>query len=206
MNLIPQSRMILYVLLAGLLPVFFALFHFLSQKTAVEELQNTLTLVEQLALQREHKQSLNRSVRDNYKEADHFYIDKYLENLEFLKPEAETLQKLVNNKYFAGDENVKKRLEFVTGQENSLLFSEGNVQNYPFFQETTPTLSHPVEVNLNDLKEILAITEGIAIDNFEPGPNRPQLIILDFKLDRKEISENNEVFILNMKLLKREYQ
>lgn len=144
-------------------------------------------------------------VREHFRGADHFYIDKHLETLSFLESEAETLQKLVNNKYFAGDENVKKRLEFILGPSNDLLFSEGNVQSYPFFQETISSLVHPVEVNLEDLKEILALVEGSQIGPYKPGPNRPQLIIIDFKLDRKEATEKNEVFLLNMKLLKREY-
>lgn len=202
---IPQSRIILYLLIAGLLPVVFALFYISSQLSEVEDLSNSLALVENQAFIREKKQALNMTVREHFKGADHFYVDKHLETQNFLEPETESLQKLVNNRYFAGDESVRKRLEFVTGTENSLLFSESNVQAYPFFQETTATLVHPVEVNVADLKKILTLIEGQPIGNNEPGPDRPQIIILDFKIDKKEASENNEVFLLNMKILKREY-
>lgn len=202
---IPQSRIILYLIIAGVLPVVFALFYISSQLSEVEDLSNSLALVENQAFIREKKQALNMTVREHFKGADHFYIDKHLETQNFLEPETESLQKLVNNRYFAGDESVRKRLEFVTGTENSLLFSESNVQAYPFFQETTATLVHPVEVNVADLKKILSLIEGQPIGNDEPGPDRPQMIILDFKIDKKEASENNEVFLLNMKILKREY-
>jgi hypothetical protein len=202
---IPQSRIILYLLIAGLIPVVFALFYISSQLSEVEDLSNSLALVENQAFIREKKQALNMTVREHFKGADHFYVDKHLETQNFLEPETESLQKLVNNRYFAGDESVRKRLEFVTGTENSLLFSESNVQAYPFFQETTATLVHPVEVNVADLKKILTLIEGQPIGNNEPGPDRPQIIILDFKIDKKEASENNEVFLLNMKILKREY-
>lgn len=205
MSNIPQSRLILYLMIGGLLPVFFAIFNFVTRLNAVDQLQENMEHVKQLAYIREKKQSLNMIVKEHYKTADHFYIDKHLETLSFLKPETETLHKLVNNKYFAGDESVKSRLEYITGPSNSLLFSEGNVQAYPFFQETIASLVHPVEVNVDDLKKILALVEGEEIPPYGPAPKRPQLIILDFKLDKKEATPNNDVFLLNLKLLKREY-
>lgn len=202
---IPQSRLVLYLMIAGLLPLFFVLAAVLNKINALDQLQMNLDHIEQLALAREKKQSLNMILKNSYKQADHFYIDKQLEVLNFLEPEIEILTKLINNKFFAGDETVKTRLEFLNGPSNDLLFSEGNVQNYPFFQETIGTLSHPVEVNLEDLKQILALIEGIPIGNLPLPPNRPQLIILDFKLDKKEGTQGNEVFLLNMKVLKREF-
>lgn len=205
MSNIPQSRLILYIMIAGLLPIFFAIFNFVTHMNAVEQLEQRMLYVEQLAFTREKKQSLNMIVKDNYKSADHFYIDKHLETLSFLSPEIETLHKLVNNKYFAGDESVKSRLEFLTGPGNSFLFSEGNVLAYPFFQETIASLVHPVEINLDDLKKILALVEGQQIGPNAPAQKRPQLTIIDFKLDKKEATPNNEVFLLNLKLLKREY-
>lgn len=205
MKSIPQSRIILYLLIAGILPVVFALFYISGELSNLEEMKNALTRVENLAFIREKKQALNMTVREHFKGADHFYVDKYLETQTFLEPETESLQKLVNNRYFAGDESVRKRLDFVTGTGNSFLFSESNVQANPFFQETTATLVHPVEVNIADLKKILSLVEGQPIGDNVPGPERPQMIILDFKMDKKEASDNNEVFLLNMKILKREY-
>jgi len=205
MNNIPQSRLILYFLIAALLPVFFVIVNFTTKMNAIEELKKNLDTIHLQALIREKKQSLNMIVRKHYRNADHFYIDKHLENLSFLKPEAEALQTIVNNKYFAGDETVKKRLEHLKDQENKFLFSEGNVQAYPFFQETTASLVHPVEMNLNDLKKVLALIEGQPIGDNKSGPNKPQLIITDFKLDKKEITDKNDILLINMKLLKREY-
>ncbi len=205
MSGIPQSRMILYLLAAGLIPIFFAVFYLTGQISEVDVLKNSLTQVETQAFNREKKQAVNMTVNEHFKGADHFYVDKHLESLTFLQPETESLQKLVNNRYFAGDESVRKRLEHLTGPGNSLLFSESNVQAYPLFQETTASLVHPVEVNIDDLKKILSIIEGKKIGDYEPGPNRPQMIILDFKMDKKEASANNEVLLLNMKILKREY-
>lgn|ERR1700733_4412913 len=202
---IPQERMVLYIIALGLLPLIFVGINFFANNSQVESTLNHLQYVHDLAAAREQKQAINMIVQEHYKAADHFYIDKNLETLSFLDPEIEILQKLVNNKYFAGDENVKKRLEFLTGSSNKMLFSEGNVENFPSFQETTASLVHPIEINNENLQEILSLIEGVEIRPFKVAPNRPQLIILDFKLDKKEVYSNNDIFILNLKLLKREF-
>lgn len=201
---IPQSRMIIYLIIAGFIPVLFTIFYLSEQLSQINQLNRTLDKVEVQALILEKKQASNIAVREHYKGSDRFYIDKNLETLKFLKPEVHSLEQLVNNPYFAGDESVKKRLNFLKNN-NTFLFSEGNVQTYPFFQETIASLTKPVEVNLEDLKKILTLIEGQPIGNYKPGSKRPQMIIIDFKLDRKEASENNEVFLLNMKILEREY-
>lgn len=202
---IPKTRLILYAMLAGLLPFILVAMHFFSQLNSVSEMHTTIQDMQQLALIREKKQSVNMAVRNHYRDADHFYIDKHLETLTFLEPEIDSAQKLINNKNFPGDDAVKKRLEFLTGPANTMSFSEGVVQSSPQMQEVVETLVHPVEVNASDVQKILARIEGVDVGSHKSGPNRPQLIILDFKLDRKSVSEKNDVFQLNLKLLKREF-
>ncbi len=202
---IPVDRALLYVVLLGLIPFTFVFIHFYQQKSHLEELHTNLEIVHQQAFVKEKKQATNLAVRQHFREADHFYIDKYLETLVFLEPEIESLQKIVNDKNFAEDERIRKRLEFLTSQSNTLVFSEGVVQSYPLFQETTETLVHPVEINAVDIQKILARIEGVEINSFQPGQNRPQLMITEFKLDKKKITDKNEVFQLNLKLLKREF-
>lgn len=202
---VPKQRLLLYILLLGLLPIIIAIVHFLDIRTDLYATESSIEEIHQLALVQENRQAANLAVRSHFHDADHFYIDKYLETLTFLEPEIESLQKIQTNSHFADDEAVRKRLELLTGPGNSLAFSEGVVQTTPLFKETTETLVHPVEINIMDMQNILARIEGIQIGSYTPSPNRPQLIILDFKIDRKPVSEKNEVFLLNLKLLKREY-
>jgi hypothetical protein len=202
---IPQKRLISYLILIGLLPITFVLIHFFSKQSAILEIKNSMEYVQHNAFLRERKQAVNMAVRNFYRDADHFYIDKNLETQTFLEPEIESLQKIGKNALFPEDDQLKKRLEFLTGPGNNMIFSEGVVQSYPLFQETTETLVHPVEVNVTDLQSILSRIEGIDISSNVPPPHRPQLIILDFKLDRKGVNDKNEVFLLNLKLLKREF-
>jgi hypothetical protein len=205
LNTIPLNRALSYLIMLGFLPFLFVIFSFFSQKNELEELNIILENLQHQAFVKEKKQALNLAVRQHFREADHFYIDKYLESLVFLETEVESLQKIAADKNFSNDERIKKRLELLTGTSNSLVFSEGVVQTFPLFQETVETLVHPVEINTNDLQKILARIEGIQIGPYLPGPNRPQLIITEFKLDKKKVYDKNEVFILNLKLLKREF-
>lgn len=202
---IPLSRFILYLICLGLLPFIFVVFLFISQKNELEEFQSALENIEYQSLIKEKKQALNLAVRQHFRDADHFYIDKYLETLVFLEPEIEQLQKIIQDKNFADDDRIKKRLELLTSQGNALVFSEGVVQNFPLFQETSETLVHPVEVNIADIQKILACTEGVKMGEFTAGPHRPQLIITEFRLDKKKLNDKNEVYLLNLKLIKREF-
>lgn len=204
LNQIPAPRILLYAVLIGLLPLFIVLIYFFSQKSELAQWESTLQEIQYQVVMKEKKQALNLIVRQHFHEADHFYIDKHLETLVFLEPEIETLQKIVNNPNFADDDRIKKRLEYLTSG-NNMVFSEGVVQSFPLFQETTESLVHPVEVNTDDLSKILSYTEGIEIGAYTPKPHRPQLIITEFKLDKKKVYDNNEVYVLDTKLLKREF-
>lgn len=202
---IPQNRAILYFLGLGLLPLAIVALFFFSRKGEINDLDAALEFAQHQVLIKERKESSNLAVKKQFRDADHFYIDKYLETIVLLEPEIETLQQISKDKNFADDEKVKKRLELLTGSKNSLIFSEGVVQTTPQFQETTETLVNPVEINIDDLKKILAKIEGVEIGPYAPAPNRPQLIITDLKLEKKKVGDKNEAFQLNLKLIKREF-
>jgi hypothetical protein len=202
---IPPKRLFLYFMAAGLVPIVIAWFLYHSQLNQLNELKNNISYLQDLAFVHENKQSSNMAVRTHFSDADHFYIDKNLETITLLEPEIESLKGMLHNPNFPEDENIKKRLDALTGDANKMSFIEGVVQSTPIFQEVTETLAHPVEVNVDDLRHILCRIEGIAMGGCVPPKDRPQLIILDFKIDKKNVSEKNEVFSLNLKLLKREF-
>ncbi|MEC7840246.1 MAG: hypothetical protein VX777_09440 [Chlamydiota bacterium] len=205
MQNIPKSRLVLYVMIAGVLPLFFVMVNYWSTQNTLDELDIMIENIENKVINYKKQQGKNIAVINHYRDADHFYIDKYLETLNFLEPEIEALQKIVNHKNFTGDVNITKRMDFLTGSGNSMIFTEGVVQSYPLYQETTESLTHSIEVNVNDIKKILARVEGVNVGPYKPGPNRPQLIVMDFKIDKKQQPNENEIYQLNMKLLKREY-
>lgn len=205
MKNIPHSRLVVYALICGLLPAFFSYFYFSTKFAELDALKMNIQQVNTAAFVREKRQATNMAVQSAYRDADHFYIDKEIETIPLLESEIEGLKKVVDNPNFTEDETIKKRLEFLTGTGNRLVFSEGIVQSTPLFQEVTETLVHPIEINTNDLKHILSKIEGKDIGSHAPGKGRPQLIILDFKIEKKNVLDKNEVYQLNLKLLKREY-
>lgn len=201
---IPPKRLLLYLMLAGLIPIAIAWLSFSSQLNHVDELQQYIESLQNQAFIRENKQTTNMAVRSHFRDVDHFYIDKHLETVSLLEPELESLKGMLNNPNFPDDDAIKKRVDNLTNN-NSLVFTEGVVQSTPIFQEVTETLVHPVEVNIKDIQYILCRVEGVSLGGCTPPSNRPQLLILDFKIDKKKVSEKNEVFSLNLKLLKREF-
>lgn len=202
---IPPQRLLLYILLAGVFPVLIAWFFLSTDLHRVESLQTRIQGLTEQAYIKERKQASNISLRAYYRDADHFYIDKNLETLTFLEPEIESMKRLLDNPNYPDDDQIKKRIEQLTGPANSMILTEGVVQSTPLFQEVVETLVHPVEINAQDLQTILCRIEGLPLGNCTPPPNRPQLIITDFKLEKKTVSDNNEVYQLNLKILKREF-
>ncbi len=202
---IPQSKLLISLGVMGILPLLVIAYLFFSDLEHIHSFEYYLESIQELATKVEKKQISNIATLNQYRNADHFYIDKQLETLNFLEPELDSLKKTVENPHFIEDEPTRKRLNFLTGKQNHLTFSETNVQSTPFFQEVTETLLHPVEINLADLQKILTVIEGRDLGAYKAPEGRPQLIILDFKMDKKNIREENQVFELNMKLLKREY-
>lgn len=201
---IPASRLFWYIVLLGLVPVFFAGLHVINRVRQVSDAERALTATHEKLVLEESREGLNRAIREKFSEADHHYIDKNLEALTLLTTEQETLSTVSKQKTGIFDDRLLERLKKLK-TENHLVFAEGVVQAYPQFQETSETLTHPVEVSVEDVKRILTMVEGVDIDGYHAVETAPQLIVTQFTLSRKKISERHEVFELNMKLLKREF-
>lgn len=195
---IPFSRLVIYIVLLTLFPVFGIGFLYLKEKNTWNEVAEQILTVHSLSEQKARKQSMNTTVRKKYAKADDFYLDNQVETINFLKKEREALENLVQNPTFTGNELAERRYAFLSGEANRLQFTQGAVQGAEGVQETTVILAHPVEVDNQDLKELLMRVEG-------NRPKKPQLLITDFKLNKKAHSNGNEVFEVNMKLLKREF-
>jgi hypothetical protein len=201
---IPKNRLIVYVVILGALPLILAFYHFFLKSGEINDLSERIDLTKESILNYEGRQSNNIAIRNSFKNSDHFYIDKQLEPLIFLRPEIEQLKKITQNKNFISDKEIEKRLYFLKN-ENHMTFSEGVVESTPFFQEVTETLTKPVEVNTEDIQKILIRIENQKMAEEELPNNPPQLIILDFKLDKKITTGKPDTFLLNLKLLKREF-
>jgi len=195
---LPINRLLVYLIILGFLPVIFTTFHYIQKKKEWEAVSQQVLNIHYLSASAARKQSLNTAVRHVYSETDQFYLENHLEPIHFLKKEKETLEQLLKNPTFTGNESAEKRYTFLTSGANQMKFIQGSVQTAERIQEADLILSHPVEIDTHDLKEILMRIEG-------GRKGKPQLIISDFKLNKKECANGNEVFELHMKLLKREF-
>ena len=195
---LPLNRLVTYLVLLGFFPACFALFHTLEKKKEWEAVSERLLVVQNLSESKARKQYLNNIVRQNFADADPLYLENQLEALPFLKKERETLEKLIQSPTFTGNESAEKRYSFLASKANHLEFIQGSLHSAEGVEEAVCHLSHPIEMDTQDLKEVLTRIEG-------SRKGRPQLIITDFKLLKKAHANGNEVFEVNMKLLKREF-
>jgi hypothetical protein len=201
---IPYNRLIAYLVVIGLLPALFSMLHYMSNRSYVNGLINQIEIVKEMAQIKEGKQSVNKQVKATFRNSDHFYIDKNLETLDFLSEEIGHLSKLTPLQKIGRADLINKRIEFLSGTENILAFNEGAVKDYGTFQETLEVLAKPVEVSTDDLKNLLVRIEGVPIGSNHAPEGRPQLIITDFRIERKPTLGENESYLLNLKFIKRE--
>lgn len=195
---LPLNRCLTYLVFLGFVPLAFAVLHYVKQKREWDIVSEQIMATRYLSETKAQKQYINSSVRAVYSEADQFYLENQLESLPLLKKEKENLEHLLNSPTFTGNEAAEKRYARLSSQVNRFEFLQGNVQSAENIQEAVCTLAHPVEIDTYDLKEILSRIEG-------NRKGKPQLIVTDFKLIKKTQPSGNEVFELNMKLLRREF-
>lgn len=200
---IPFSRLKWYFIALGTLPILLAFWGLYSKVQTLNVIQNELLSVSEYALMKEKRQEINNAVISAFSGADRFYIDKQLESMTPLAQEVEILEKIAKQTNFTDNDLILQRLQTLK-QKNRLVFAESNVQNFPRFTETQETLINPVEIDLNDLQRILALVEGVEI-NGNSATDRPLLIISDLRLEKKESRPDSDTFLLNMKLIKREF-
>lgn len=195
---IPFKRLVVYLALLLSLPFLcIALFYF-KEKREWDLVADRIIAIQNLSEMNARKQICNHAVRKAYAEADTFYLDRQVEVLRFLKKEREALGNLLQNPSFTGNEAAEKRYAAIAGEGNRLHFLQGSIQSAEGIQETSEVLTRSVELDAQDLKELLNRIEG-------NRPGKPQLLITDFELLKKTHPTGNEVFELNLKLLKREF-
>lgn len=192
----------LYLLIAALAPlVGIALFYAHEVSMCTQAKEEIRAAAKMLELQQK-RQHLNRCARATFVGADHFYIDKQLETLSFLNKEEEEIKLLLKTEKGLPDKAILERLKWLG--KNHLQFSEGSVQTFGGVTETLEELVGAVELDGEDLMSLLTRIEGVSWRGQLPPEGRPQLLITDLQLERKERG-GSEVFDLHLKVLKREF-
>lgn len=198
-----ESTKTLMILGIAPLPLLGLIIHFFTRLNTLESLQEEVDRIQKKSI---HLEALNQKENRflaSIKNPDHFYIDTYIETLYFLEPEIKKLESLLKDN--PQDDHIRKRLHFLKDGNNRLRFAEVQTRKHQQFQEVEEQQQQVVEVNEEDLKKTLSLIEGVTIWPYGPREKRPQLIIKDFQLSKKENGSQDFVFLLNINLIKREF-
>lgn len=100
---------------------------------------------------------------------------------------------------------LEKHLESLTfASGDKLVFAEENLKRVGNKQEVIERQKKPIEIDEIVLKRILSIVEDVSIDSEIRPSHRPQLLFQHFELTKKKSTPEENTFVLNMQLIKRE--
>ena len=203
---IPFDRQILYLIILGVLPLFFVASHYFSKQEELSLVSSRLQRIQFESQKYNLECWQTKLTKKEYttKEKDRFYVEHFVENIPLLTSEISQLKKLSQHGLYLDENAIKQRFNFLTNGHNGISFIQNPQKSFPGIQETILTLSHPVEVNNADLYTILSRVEGVPLGENKPSNARIHLIILEARLEKKK-ELLGEVYSLYMKLLKREY-
>jgi hypothetical protein len=202
-NSLKLSPLSLWLLLAvAPAPFLIFLFQFLFGLQELAGLEDEMERIHTKMVLIQEGQRKESSLLASLKNPDPHYLDKNVETLTFLLPEIKKLETIQLEN--AEEEVLAKRLQMLKEGGNRLLFSEEQIRTNDLFRETEEKQQQPVELNEEDLKKLLCLIEGVTIWPYGPKEGRPQLIIKDFTLSKKELSSHEKVFVVSLQLIKRE--
>lgn len=190
------TRLLLYCMLLGLLPLLAISSYFIKEHRAWKSLTLQIDALSHLCTTQARKQNLNALVCKKFSHSDPRYLSHFPL---FLQKERRALEKLSQDSHSTGNCDIENRLAFLTQEGNTLVWKEMNRLSGEGMVETAEVAEHPIEIDLDDLRALL---ERIERDH----PSKPQLLIRNFELTKKTKSSGLEVFELNLSLIKREYE
>jgi hypothetical protein len=197
------SNTSLWILLASApIPFFLFFFNFLFGMQKLGHLEEEMERIHARTVMAQEIERKEISLLASLKNPDPHYLDKNVETLTFLLPELKKLEVILAEN--PEDEHSQRRLHFLKEGGNRLVFSEEQIRTNEIFREIEEKQQHPIEMNEEDLKKLLCLIEGITIWPYGPKEGRPQLIIKDFRLSKKELSPQEKVFVVSMQIVKRE--
>lgn len=189
-------------LLIGLIPCILVVFLHFKSLSALNSLQNDAIYLKTKQHLAENASKVEADLTTQMSQADRSYLENQIESLHFLEPEIKKLGALLQT-----DPNQleqKTRFDFLNSGKNALRFRQENFQRVGKIQEMEAKQVHPVEMNREDVKTLLSRIENVKIGEHLPGNRPPDLLIKQFELIKKPLPSNEEVFLVNLELIKRE--
>ncbi|MDN3507271.1 MAG: hypothetical protein P0S96_08605 [Simkaniaceae bacterium] len=186
----------------GLIPCLLALFgHLSSEKKLSQQIDEALYLKEKENLA-DKKAKLQEALNAQMKSASADYLETVIEPMQFLRSETQKISAMLHGS--PENKAYQTRLQFLQNGQNTLRFRQQNFQRIGNQQEMEAKQIHPVELSREDLKQLLANIENITLGDTKPEGNPPNLLIKNFELIKKPLPTSEEVFLVNLELIKRE--
>lgn len=186
-------------------PFLGSLFFLFSQVSEIQFLETKLITTTQRAKGVVDRKNKKERFLKRYCKANPYFLDEHIESLPFLQKEKNRLESLLKHPAWPAKGPIQDRLASIESEKNRLLFKEENIQTNSQVKETEEKQKHPIQIDQEDLQKLLSYLEDLPIGSHEPLLQSPQLIIRNFHLKKQKTPFQNEVFELEMDLLKREF-
>lgn len=191
-----------WLIALGLLPCFLVVFFHIGAEKKLGRFTEEALYLKEKQKWVEKKSALEQALLTQMQQASSDYLENEIESMQFLLPEIQKLTALLHSKPESKTEHT--RLDYLQNGQNALRFRQQNFQRVGNFQEMEATQLHPVEMNKEDLKCLLARIENVQVGDVKPGNHPPDLLIKNFELIKKPLPSDEEIFLVNLELIKRE--
>ena len=197
---VPAHRVVLYAIVASLLPVVLAIAWSQSTITAAETDRDILLALGEKIEKKGASQEANRLLIERYKNKDPLFLHRKIEPLSLLSSETSILRSRLARSALPEDNQLEKRLNALNA-ENTLSFVEGSTDVSPILKETIENQTKPVEVDGDDLANILTLLED---QDENEELQKPHLIISEARIERRK-GIFRQSWTLILKVIRREY-
>ncbi|MDE3055168.1 MAG: hypothetical protein KGI80_00505 [Verrucomicrobiota bacterium] len=135
--------------------------------------------------------------------ADPYFLNHSIESLSLLEKERSQIESLLKHPALSDKESLQERLSFLN--KNYFSFSEESFFSSEKIKETVERQRNPVEVDEDDLMRFCSLVEHLPIESHLPLAKSPQLIFLNFQIQKVDTPFHNCHYELLTTLLKREW-
>lgn len=182
------------ITLLSFIPTCLAILYFLHAESNLEGMESEVKMLKIKAANVHKAQAEEIQRQKALQRVDPNYVASQLESLPLRADEIKYLEALAKANSLSKEKTERLK---VLKKQNHLRFTAEAAQKKEHFTETELCQEKPVEMDLNDLKTVLARVETT-------NNGAPELVVTEFDLSKKPLSSTEECYELQMKLIKRE--
>ena len=193
-------KVVLVLMLSGFLCSVLLSIFFYQKWSEYEELEQTISELQYKKQISERAEKRKNKYYSEIEKSDRFYIQNHLEPFLPLSAEIKEIENLLV--YQKEDLSLQNRVHFLKNASNRLRFEEKKSEKFENIEEVELHQISKIEVDLNDIKQLLCLIEGVSIGPYTSRHDKPQLIIKELILERKG-KEDKQTYLIEMDLIQR---